>query len=135
MEDNTYNSSDNFYDDGEFDEMGVYSETESECDLDNIDNTTVFNKYKKKVLESLDYEDIMSTIPSDYSEEPEKYTGLIEWRWRFLKIKGKVKVEISRLDPKIDKREYLNMDGKWVFREIDQRYDRYVIRKYHTYVR
>jgi hypothetical protein len=79
---------------------------------------------------------LLESIPPDtFPEEQVDLVGnKIEWRWRFLDIYGKKLVEISYLPLKgCGDRKYIDRFGKWVDRNIDPIYDRYVVKKHYYY--
>jgi len=78
----------------------------------------------------------LSIIPPDALKEADNNKidqGHKEWRWRILKINDNPKVEISYLDPKDNKRYYINNKGKWIDKRLSKEYDLYVIKKYYYY--
>jgi hypothetical protein len=84
------------------------------------------------------YTSIMDIIPEGYtrvSVDMDKWRNerKIEWRWRFLEIDKKKKVEISYLKYDSDQRVYYNYNGEWVPRTVDPIYDTYVIEQYYYY--
>ena len=56
-----------------------------------------------------------------------------EWRWRFLKFDNRSVVEISFIKNDNIKRVYFNRYGKWVEREIDPLFDKFVDEVYYYY--
>ena len=85
------------------------------------------DKYEKLKIDTLDYKEIISTIPEDAISTPNKKfleMGRKEWRWRILNFSDDdKKIEISYYDSKDKKRHYLNNSGKWVLKDIPSTYD------------
>lgn len=90
----------------------------------------------------LSYTSIKESIPHNSLKNPiknwrEKYK--IEWRWRFLKFhdatqKEKFVWELSTINRDANVRSYLHPGGGFVFRDVDPRYDNYVVEQYYYYI-
>ena len=85
---------------------------------------------------SLSKDEILEHIPKNALKSQDIKLCKIntEWRWRILKFPNKKNevIEISFQKPN-EKRMYINKLGEWVYREINQEFDIYVIDKYYVY--
>ncbi len=84
----------------------------------------------------LTYTNILETIPKKSQKQPTpdwKKDYSYEWRWRFLEMKGKYILELSRQD-RDDNRMYFNKYGEWVKKKVNSLYDNYVVEEYYYYV-
>lgn len=97
-----------------------------------LHTSSVFKKVKKRCIVKLD--EVLESIPNDKKPIPNSVKALteVEWRWRLLNIKGKIKVEISRKKPN-EEREYIDSYGNWVKYNLNKSYDKYVMEKYYVY--
>lgn len=86
-------------------------------------------------IQTLNIEDIYSTIPKKSTEKQNKELCKteIEWRWRLLKFNKATKLELSRYDPNAKVRSYLNNEGAWCERNVDKKYDEYVTKQFFYY--
>lgn len=84
---------------------------------------------------------IKETIPKGSFIVPQiRMKNMVEHRWRFLHIptlntqnNGIIKVvEISRKKPN-EEREYINKNEEWIKKQVDPRYDQYVVEQYYYY--
>lgn len=87
------------------------------------------------------YTNIYKSIPQDRTTKPIedwRKTYDTEWRWRILKIRMKndtVKdvIEISYIKKDSNDRMYFNRYGKWVKRDVDPIFDKFVTEEYYAY--
>lgn len=103
----------------------------------------VYNKYKLIYIlnlymdifvknKQLLYNDVKSIIPNGSLNKPLKDDNKIEYRWRFIIYNQNKYVEISKKEN--DYREYKDNNGEWVKRNIDSRFDKYVVESYYYYI-
>lgn len=104
-------------------------------DKDNEGNTSIFTQYQCGV----NIDKILSSIPenSETCQNIKKYNdGYTEWRWRFLNIDSKIKVEISKANIKSKlNRVYIDIYGNERNIKISNDYDKYVIKEFFYYAK
>ncbi|ARF09578.1 hypothetical protein Indivirus_1_201 [Indivirus ILV1] len=83
----------------------------------------------------ISYTSVIESIPENKLNSPisnwEKDYNT-EWRWRFMKDNERHIVEISKKN-KGESRLYYNKYGEWVVRNIDDSYDKFVVKEYYVY--
>jgi hypothetical protein len=78
-------------------------------------------------------ENILDLIPKNHYKKPieELRNNKTEWRWRIYKIGNKQYLETSQL--KNNERLYATEEYKWVIRNIDLQYDKYIVDEFYYY--
>ncbi len=80
--------------------------------------------------------DVIESIPKNFVKSVDKVLEKVstEWRWRIFKFPNRENevVEISFKKPN-EKRMYINRTGEWVYREINQDFDKFVVDEYYVY--
>lgn len=103
-----------------------------------MDTNSIFisqKDYNKDISGKISYTNIIETIPKERVEKQVsnwKQMYKTEWRWRFLSDKERNVVEISYIKNNSNKRIYLNKNGEWVERDMDN-YDQFVKKVYFAY--
>lgn len=111
-----------------------------------MDNSNIFIKHKdiEREEHKLVLKDLIESIPEDrYTEQQtDLKKDHLEWRWRIFMYNDKKIVEISINTPEtIDAsgnvvnsaRKFIDKYGKWVQRDVDELFDKYVIEQYYYY--
>lgn len=98
----------------------------------------IFTKIKKQNKNNviLSKQDIIKSIPENYLKESDENLceTQTEWRWRFFKLPNKNNevVEISFKKPN-ESRMFIDRNGKWVIRNIDNSYNKFLISEHYVY--
>ena len=84
---------------------------------------------------TLSLNDIIATIPKNAVKKEDYAMKMThtEWRWRFFNINGRKMIEISKADPHMA-RLYMNNMGKWISSDINNNFDKYVVKVIYCYV-
>tara|TARA_Y100000780_G_C13655356_1_gene406338 strand:+ start:240 stop:569 length:330 start_codon:yes stop_codon:yes gene_type:complete len=79
--------------------------------------------------------DIENTIPENNVDKPDikLRETLTEYRWRYLKIKDIEYIEISYKEPNSEERLYMDSDGKWIKKNVDEYWNNYVYKEKYSY--
>lgn len=99
--------------------------------MDDNPNSADSNTNTHTILDSAE---LMEAIPkyATPSKQP-ILNNQIEWRWRFFEIGSKKLIEMSYAD-KSDKRIFIDHTGDPIFYDMDESWDKYVVKTLYAYV-
>ena len=111
------------------------------CEIDSLsgDESDQYNNDQQNNNETymvLDIQDVIKSIPSDAvkTPSPKLQQTHTEWRWRFLVLKDRKLVEISKMAPGSN-RIYMNNKGIWTPYSLKKGWDDFVVDAKYCYVK
>lgn len=107
------------------------TERKKNNEIDSLSDTDNEETYEHMVLS---YGDIIKTIPSTATKQPnpDLQKTHTEWRWRFFNLKGRKLVEITKKSPSSD-RIYMDDTGRWVTFDLKGNWEQFLVDSRYYY--